>query len=169
MFDKIIWLILLTFIPSMELRLSIPVGLSTAVFDVPFFGQLQGFGMDPLTVILICIGANIVLGPIAYFCWKYAIKLFLFIPIIKKLYDWFAGKLEPKRPIIEKYGIWGVAFLVGVPLPGSGTWSGAMISSIVDIDFKKFLIGNTIGVIIAGILVTLIYYFAEGIFLMLGF
>ena len=62
-----------------------------------------------------------------------------------------------------------ISSAVTVPLPGSGAWNGALISNLVGIDFKKFVIGNTIGVIIAGILVTFIYYFATEVLAMLGF
>jgi uncharacterized membrane protein len=166
MLDKVIWLILLTFIPGFELRLSIPVGLFSGKILVPYLGEIQGFGLDPVTVFIVCVGANIILGPIAYFIWDRVFFIFLKINFIKKIYDWFWNFLgmDKKRAFIEKYGVYGVIFFVGVPLPGSGAWNGALMSSVVKIPFRQYLIGNIIGVIIAGILVMAISLGAFSIF-----
>jgi uncharacterized membrane protein len=155
MLDKILWLILLTFIPSMELRLSIPVGIYTGKVPIPFIGEIEGFGMDPVTVFLICVIANIFVGPVAYFIWDRIFFIFLKISFIKKIYDFFWNLLhmEKKRAFVEKYGVLGIIFFVGVPLPGSGAWNGALMATLVKIPFKQYMIGNIIGVIIAGILV----------------
>lgn len=155
MLDKIFWLVLLTFIPSMELRLSIPVGIYTGKVPVPFIGEIEGFGMDPLTVFFICVIANILVGPFAYFVWNQIFYLSLKVKLVKKIYDWFWNVLhmEKKRAFVEKYGVLGIIFFVGVPLPGSGAWNGALMANLVKVPFKQYMIGNIIGVIIAGILV----------------
>jgi uncharacterized membrane protein len=157
MLDKIFWLVFLTFLPSMELRLSIPVGIYTGSVPLPFFGEIQGFGMDPITVFLICVTTNILLGPIAYFIWDKIFFIFLKIRLIKQIYDWVWKflQMDKKHAFVEKYGVLGIIFFVGVPLPGSGAWNGALMATLTKLPFKQYMIGNIIGVIIAGILVTI--------------
>ncbi|MEA3499505.1 MAG: small multi-drug export protein, partial [Candidatus Marinimicrobia bacterium] len=61
-------------------------------------------------------------------------------------------KVESK---VEKYGEFGLALFIGIPLPGSGVYTGALAAFILGLDFKKFFIATVIGVFIAGILVTI--------------
>ncbi len=157
---NILWLVLLTFVPTLELRWSIPIGIYSGVIETPFF-TFTGFGMNPVQVLLICILANILLGPIAYFFATRIVFFFTRISFIKKLYDWWCSKLLKKKDFVDKYGILAIIFFVGMPLPGSGSWGGAFSASILNIRFRDYLIGNTIGVIIAG---TIIFLLTMGIF-----
>lgn len=154
MFDKILWLILLTFVPGLELRWSIPIGIYDGTLILPIVGDWQGFGMDPLTVFLVVVFSNIILGPIAYFFATRIIQIFTRINIISRLYNWWMKKLMKKKDLVEKYGVFAIIFFVGLPLPGSGSWGGAFSASVLNISSKDYLIGNTVGVIIAGLIVT---------------
>ena len=51
----------------------------------------------------------------------------------------------------------GIAIFVAVPLPGSGSWTGGLIAYLLGIGYKKFFIANTIGVIVAGIIITALF------------
>jgi uncharacterized membrane protein len=164
MLTNIFWLVILTFVPTLELRWSIPIGIYSGVIETPFF-VFNGFGMDPIQVLIICILANMLLGPIAYFFATRIIQFFTKISFIKKLYDWWCSKLMKKKDFVDKYGILAIIFFVGMPLPGSGSWGGAFSASILNIKFRDFFIGNTIGVIIAAAIVTLIVL---GAFTVLG-
>ena len=155
MIDKIFWVILLTFVPSLESRVSIPVGIYSGTIKTTFF-TFNGFAMDPLTVLIIVILANIILGPIAYFFATRIVGFFTRYGFIKKIYDWWCSKLMKKKDFVDKYGILAIIFFVGMPLPGSGSWGGAFSASVLHIKFRDYFIGNTIGVIIAAILVTFI-------------
>ncbi|MDD3083412.1 MAG: small multi-drug export protein [Candidatus ainarchaeum sp.] len=155
MLSNIFWLVILTFVPTLELRWSIPIGIFSGSINTPF-GVFNGFGMDPLTVFLICVIANMILGPIAYFFATRIVFVFTKIPFIKKLYDWWCSKLLKKKDFVDKYGVFAIIFFVGMPLPGSGSWGGAFSASILNIKFKDYIIGNTIGVIIAGIIIFLL-------------
>ena len=57
---------------------------------------------------------------------------------------------------VDKYGELGVALFIGVPLPGSGVYSGALGAYVIGLNFKKFIIADIIGVLIAGTIVTII-------------
>ena len=65
---------------------------------------------------------------------------------------------------VEKYGEWAVALFIAIPLPGSGSYSGAIAAYVIGLSHKKFAIANLIGVIIAGILVTAIVLFGTEAF-----
>ena len=155
MIDKIFWVILLTFVPSLESRVSIPVGIYSGTIKTTFF-TFNGFAMDPLTVLIIVILANIILGPIAYFFATRIVGFFTKYGFIKKIYDWWCSKLMKKKAFVDRYGILAIIFFVGMPLPGSGSWGGAFSASILNIRFRDYFIGNTIGVIIAAVIVTFI-------------
>jgi len=69
----------------------------------------------------------------------------------------YVEKTQKKiHKLVEKYGELSVAVFVGIPLPGSGVYSGALAAYLIGLDFKKFTIANIIGVLIAGTLVTII-------------
>ena len=57
---------------------------------------------------------------------------------------------------IQKYGTWGLIFLVAIPLPGTGVWTGSLIASLLDIRFKWAFPAIIIGNIIAAILIMLL-------------
>ena len=166
MLDKVLWLIILTFAPIFELRWSIPIGLFSGEISVPLFGTIQGFAMPILLVFVVCVLANIVLGVIAYFFLDKVIYIFLKVDFIKSIYDRFVSRAQRRsKNLIEKYGLIGVALFIAVPLPGSGSWTGALVANLLGLGYKKFFIANTIGVIIAGIIVTAVFV---GLFSLVG-
>ncbi|MCR5041425.1 MAG: small multi-drug export protein [Clostridia bacterium] len=91
--------------------------------------------------------------------------------LIKKIFAWMkkfkgldriAEKLEARgvknRDKVLKYETWGLLAFVAIPLPGTGGWTGALISAMLDLDIKKSLGVIAIGVLIAGIIMSLITY-----------
>lgn len=143
----ILQLIIITFIPCLELRASIPVGFFSAIKD-----QLSW----PM-VALICTLTNIGVGLVTFWLMGPVILLF-------RRWAWFERRIWPRlektqhklRPYVEKYGEWGLAIFIGVPLPGTGAYSGALGAFLLGFDRRRFLIANAIGVIGAGIAVTAI-------------
>ncbi len=63
-------------------------------------------------------------------------------------------KAESKEDVLKKYELLGLVILVAIPLPGTGAWTGALVSAVFDIDLKHALPAITLGVIIAGIVMT---------------
>jgi uncharacterized membrane protein len=57
---------------------------------------------------------------------------------------------------VAKYRFWGLALFVSIPLPGTGAWTGALIATLLGMEFKQALTSIFIGVLLAGLLVTLI-------------
>ncbi|MDD3159850.1 MAG: small multi-drug export protein [Candidatus ainarchaeum sp.] len=157
MIDKLIILFVLTLVPIFELRWSIPIGLFSKEINVPFIGMIPGFGLNPFTVFIVCVLANILLGMVAYFFFDKIIHLFRRIKLIDDFYDTFSKKTHKKvHPLVEKYGLIGMALFIAIPLPGSGSWTGALAGNLLDFGYKRFFIANAIGVIISGTIVTLL-------------
>ena len=156
MLDKIFWLVVLTLIPALELRLSIPVGILQESFDLPYGLHFEGFGLPWPLVFLVCVATTALLGPIVYFLLNNFVNFFLQFSWIASIYNRLVLRTQRKiKPFVEKYGSLGVALFIAVPLPGSGSYTGALAAYLLGISQKKFVLINLAGVFIAGVLVTL--------------
>lgn len=91
--------------------------------------------------------------------------------LITKIFDWMKGteKLKPvvekleakamsKSSNIEKYEFWGLMLFVGIPLPGTGAWTGALIAALLGIRFRKAFPAIVLGVVIAAVIMTILSY-----------
>ena len=165
MLKEIIILALVTCIPFVELRFSIPLGIIANGVHLPFGIEASGFGMHWLLVMIVCIVANAILGPIIFILLHKLIGVITKVKFIDNIYQFFVRRTQTKiTKYVDKYGLIGVAFFIGMPIPGSGSYSGALGSYLIGLDFKKFVIANTVGVTIAGILVTIITLTGKGLF-----
>jgi uncharacterized membrane protein len=150
MIREILELILVTLLPFLELRASIPYGIL----------KLQMHWID---VFIICVITNIILGIIIYFLLDKFVHLVIKIKPIGKIYNKFVERTQKKiKPYVEKYGEIGVGLFIGIPLPGSGVYSGALGAYLLGLGYKKFIIACIVGCIIAGTAVTLIVLFGSG-------
>lgn len=150
MFREIIELILVTFLPFLELRASIPYGIL----------KLR---MGWVDVFLICVITNIILGIIIYFLLDKLVHLVTRIRPIGRLYARVVERTQKRiHRYVERYGEIGVAFFIGIPLPGSGVYTGALGSYLIGLGYRRFIIACIVGVIIAGTAVTLITLFGSG-------
>ncbi len=77
---------------------------------------------------------------------------------INKLAHWVRRKAHKHKAPIEKYGYWGLVLFVGIPLPGTGAWTGCLIASLLDLDRKKSFLCTLLGLVIASIIMMLISY-----------
>jgi len=165
MINNILFLVLLTLIPFLELRYSIPAGILAGSIALPFGFSLIGLGMPWYTVFIVCVITNFILGIIIYFVLDKLVTIFLKFRWFKRIYRKIISR--PQRRIkkyVEKYGELGVALFIAIPLPGSGVYTGALGAYAIGLKFKKFIIADLIGVVIAGISVTLLTLAGKGIF-----
>lgn len=88
---------------------------------------------------------------------KWMKKIKIFRGLIEKLENRAMGKSEK----IQKYEFVGLMFFVGIPLPGTGAWTGALIASLLGIDIKKSSLAILCGILIA----TVIMYFVSYVLL----
>ena len=63
---------------------------------------------------------------------------------------------------MEKYGFWGLALFVGIPLPMTGAWTGALVAALIDVKFWRAMLATFIGVCLAGAIMTLASYGVVG-------
>lgn len=71
---------------------------------------------------------------------------------------WLRKKAEKHKPKIEKYGFWGLVLFVGIPLPGTGAWTGSLVASLLHMPFRKSMAACVIGVLMAAVIMTAISY-----------
>ena len=81
-------------------------------------------------------------------------KTRLFRPFVEKLENRALGKREQ----VEKYTFWGLALFVGIPLPGTGAWTGSLIAALIDMDFKKAIKSELVGLCLCAVIMTIISY-----------
>jgi len=140
---EILKMVAITFLPALELRASIPYG----IFGTDFHWS---------SVFIICVVANFIVGILIFIFLEWIIKLMCLIKPIEALWKRYIDRTQKRiSKGVEKYGEWAVAVFIGIPLPGSGVYTGAVASFLIGLNFKKFIVANLIGVIIAGVLVTL--------------
>jgi uncharacterized membrane protein len=113
--------------------------------------------MNWIAVFFIAVITNIILGMIVFLLLEWIIKLMTKIPFIDKFWNKYVEKTQAKvQKGVEKYGEWAVAVFIGIPLPGSGVYTGALAAFLVGLNEKKFFIANILGVLIAGIIMTIL-------------
>ncbi len=133
-------------IPIIELRGAIPLGYALGVpWWLTYVISIIG-NMLPVPFILLFINK--------FIKWSAGSK----IKFLNKLANWLIGKVEKNREKIEKFGFWGVALFVAIPLPGTGAWTGSLVAAVIDMKFWKSMLSALIGVLGAGLIVTLICY-----------
>lgn len=154
-FWQVLLLIAVTLIPALELRASIPFGM--------LYGS-EHFGIDPNAlswpvVVLVCVMTNIILGWCVFFVLHPIFRLLDHCPWFHRLVVPIMTRMQGRlKPYVEKYGELGVALFIGVPLPGSGVYTGAVGAFLLGLDRRKFVVANVVGVLIAGTAVTLICF-----------
>ena len=135
--------ILLSMLPIAELRGGIPYAIANDV--------------NPFLTYVICVGANILAFPIVFFFLEFLHPLFLKINIYQKLFGKFVLKTRKKLDTkIKKYGFWGLMLFVMIPLPVTGAYTGSLAAWLFNIPKKKAFISVALGVIISGIIITII-------------
>lgn len=144
MIQEMLLIIGLTLLPAFELRASIPYGI--------FFTDLHWTFVFVLAVLV-----NTLLGPLIYFLVDKVVHLFFFMKWFEKLYNKILKRSQKKiEKHVDKWGELGLALFIGIPLPGSGSYTGAIGAYVLGLSFKKFIIANLIGVLLAASVVTLI-------------
>ena len=139
-------------LPIIELRGAIPMAFA---FGLPWWQAyiISVLGnLLPVPFILLLI--NIILK------WMSNSKVKFFNKIANFLYK----KVEKNREKIEKYSFWGLCLFIAIPLPVTGAWTGSLVAAMIDMKFWKALLSCLIGVMIAGVVMTLVSYGIAAIF-----
>jgi len=136
--------VLISMTPFVELRLSIPVAIGL-------------YRMDPVYAFVIAVIGNLIPVPfILVFLGKLERWLSGRYARWERFFNWLFGYTRKRATeSIRKYEMVGLALYVAIPLPVTGAWTGALIAYVFDLDLKRAFASITIGVLIAGVIVTL--------------
>lgn len=153
---KYLLIFLISMVPLIELRGAIPVAL--------------GMGLDPVWSYIICVVANMLPVPFIYF---FARKVLLWGKGKKYIGKFFTFCLDKGERAGQKMvkatgrgGLFVVLILfVGIPLPGTGAWTGALGASFLNMGFKSTVLSVSLGVLMAGIIMAV---GSTGVFSMIG-
>ena len=154
-----IYIFLIAMVPLIELRGALPVayGIHTAN---PDFSLLWSY-------IIIAVG-NILPVPFIYFFARKVLEWGKGKRYVGKFFTWCLEKGEKGGQTLQaKAGrglYWALLLFVGIPLPGTGAWTGTLAASFLDMDFKKSVIAVIGGVILASVIVGLVCTLGFGAF-----
>ncbi len=158
MLKKYLLVFLISMVPLIELRGAVPVGLSS----------LWGSSLPIVPLYIICILGNMLPVPFIFF---FARKVLVWGADKKFIGKFFTFCLEKGekggKKLQEKAGrglYWALFLFVGIPLPGTGAWTGTLAASFLDMDFKKSVIAVMAGVILAGMIMGLASFGIFGAF-----
>lgn len=137
-----IMIFFVSMVPIVELRGAIPIS--------------QGFGLPLLQSYIICVIGNMLPVPVIFF---FARKVLIWgkdKKFIGGFFTWCLDKGERGgEKLKEKAGkglYVALLLFVGIPLPGTGAWTGTLAASFLDMDFKKSVIACMGGVLLAGVI-----------------
>jgi uncharacterized membrane protein len=143
-------------LPIVELRLAIPWALAPASIFGGGLGWHQAFLWAICGNFVPIIPLLLVLSPITNWLRRWS--------IFDRFFDWFFARTRKKGKWIERYEALGLIIFVGIPLPGTGVWTGAVAAFIFGIHFRYALPCITLGMLLAATLVTLASLGVIGIF-----
>lgn len=144
MFFKYLIVFFISMVPLIELRGAIPVAI--------------GMGLDTLPSIAVCAVGNLIPVPIIYFFARKFLIWGLDKPYIGGICHFFHDKGEAagQKLSSSRFGRFGLMaaliVFVGIPIPGTGAWTGTLGASFLDLGMKKTALSVTLGVLMAAII-----------------
>jgi len=137
---------LLSILPVSELRGGIPFAITK--------------GINPIAALIFCTLANIIIIPLIFLFLDYLHGHLLKWSFYKKTFNLFLKKIRRQHEKIKRnyqiYGIIALTLFVAVPLPVTGAWTGSIIAWLLNFKHWKSFLAISLGVLIAGIIVTLV-------------
>lgn len=110
-------------------------------------------GLDIVPSFIICLIGNLL--PMPFILW-FITPIFNWLKKtkhLKKIVNKLENKALKKKDKIEKAEFLGLLFFVGIPLPGTGGWTGSLIAALINMDKKKALLATTLGILLAGFII----------------
>ena len=145
-----LWVFFISMLPIIELRGGIPTG---ALLGLPLWSNY-----------LVSIIGNFLPVP---FILLFIRKILAWMKTTKRLAKialWLEEKAQKKSDQVMRYASLGLFLFVAIPLPGTGAWTGALIASLLDMRMKYALPAILLGVLTAGVIMSLASYGIVGIF-----
>lgn len=135
--NKIALVVLANLLPTLEQVGAIPLGLS--------------LGLDPFTTFFVSLLINSSL----FFPIFFGLKIFYDVFFSKmKIFNKYLKTVRKKgKPYVDKYGTIGVTLFISLPSPLTGTYTGAMLAWLLDLDWKKGFLAIFLGSLIGGVII----------------
>ena len=142
--SKDVVIFIISLMPILELRGGL---LAATLLKVPY-----------LRALIICVAGNVLPIPFVLLFLEMIFKWMEKWSVTKKIVDWLIKKGNSKRSQIDKYGYLGLILFVGIPLPGTGAWTGSLVAILLGLDKKKSFICILIGVMLAAAIMSILSY-----------
>lgn len=134
--------IVIAMLPVLELRVALPFGLAMGLPTAEAFVLAVLGNMLPVPFIILFIRK--------IFGWMRGHN-----PRLRRLAERFEHRAYKKAKVLYNYELLGLILLVAIPLPGTGAWTGALVAAILKIRIKVAIPCILLGVLLAGVVVTL--------------
>ncbi len=136
----------LSMVPIIELRGAIPLGFG---FDLPIWATF-----------LAAVVGNMLPVPFILLFIRHILKWMKGVSFLKfdKIATWIEQKAHKNAHKVTKYATWGLTLFVGIPLPGTGAWTGALIAAMLGMRMKHALPSIFAGVVLAALIMTIASY-----------
>jgi uncharacterized membrane protein len=132
-------------LPISELRGGLPYALANGVPLIPSY--------------LFCVLINLLVAPLVILFLNTLHRLLWRIRVYRNLFDRIVARTRKKiEAKVEKYGYWGLAFFVGIPLPITGAYTGALGAWVLGMNPRRSILAISVGVLTAGVVVAGVYY-----------
>lgn len=106
----------------------------------------------------LCIVGNIIPIPFILLFIRQIFKVLKKTKLFRGLIIRLENRAMKKSDQVKKYEFWGLMLFVGIPLPGTGAWTGSLIASLLEIDIKKSSMAILCGIIMATVIMYIVSY-----------
>ena len=114
-------------------------------------------GVDMWKAVPICIIGNVLPVPFLLILLERILQLMKKTPL-RGMAEWIERRGEKKSEGMKYGEFLGLLLFVGIPLPGTGAWTGSLIATVLDIDWKKAILPILLGVLMATVIMTVFSY-----------
>ncbi len=139
------WVVfIISMIPILELRGGL---IAASILEIPI-----------VRAIPFCVIGNIIPIPFILLFIKKILKWMQNIKGLRVIANWLEKKAAKKSDALKKGEFWGLALFVGIPLPGTGAWTGSLIAALMDVKLSKAVGAILFGIVMATIIMSILSY-----------
>ena len=120
-------------------------------------------GVPVAKAIPLCVLGNIIPVPFILLLIRHVLEWMKKVPCFRGIALWLERKAMSKKGQIEKYEFWGLMLFVGIPLPGTGAWTGALVASLLHMKFGKAFGAILVGIALATVIMSILSYGVLGV------
>ncbi len=114
-------------------------------------------GVKLWVAVPICVIGNVLPVPFLLLLLKKVLFLMKKTPL-HRIAEWIEERGQKKSSGMKYGEFWGLLLFVGIPIPGTGAWTGSLVATILDMDWKKAIVPILLGVLLATVIMTLFSY-----------